>query len=411
MMNRIPQVNVISIVDGRNLLFGAQTIEDSTGIARNDPSIRLKVAQTVDFLSHDRPFVKQILVAKQDERLNSVWNLWREQSYDVQLLPGHEGREVAVDDVMHAQALNELHKDYRAPVVLQLVTGDGNSNHGRTNFRDVVVAALRKSPPVSVEIYAFKRSCSRHLRVLEEQYSQHVRIIELDAYREALTYNQVRHLPPPPRDESAPDTFRVTRQSQISTSVDWRGIRVAKLLHEWLIARGHDEQPMLTSAPLASFYSSYPGAREIIQGSKAAGCKLGIQSFVAMHPAMLHFTRSESGEAAITALRSSPTEHEHDVLSDASSSESALSSEWEQVTLALARSLQDAFICPISGESMTDPVFTADGHTYERESIEQWFVVTRTRGVPPTSPITNEILPNTTLVPNLALRGQIRSME
>lgn len=32
-----------------------------------------------------------------------------------------------------------------------------------------------------------------------------------------------------------------------------------------------------------------------------------------------------------------------------------------------------AFFCPISMELMRDPVSTADGHCYERASIERWF--------------------------------------
>ena len=37
------------------------------------------------------------------------------------------------------------------------------------------------------------------------------------------------------------------------------------------------------------------------------------------------------------------------------------------------------FICPITQAVMVDPVVTADGHTYEREAIEQWFETAHTR--------------------------------
>ena len=33
-----------------------------------------------------------------------------------------------------------------------------------------------------------------------------------------------------------------------------------------------------------------------------------------------------------------------------------------------------AATCPITQDIMTDPVMTADGHTYEREAIEHWCV-------------------------------------
>ena len=60
---------------------------------------------------------------------------------------------------------------------------------------------------------------------------------------------------------------------------------------------------------------------------------------------------------------------------------------------------------------MIDPVLlVGDGRTYERTAIEQWFAVTRAQGGQPTSPLTGQVLANTNLIPNIALRGQIRSI-
>eukprot|EP00930_Biecheleria_cincta_P047837 TRINITY_DN33236_c0_g1_i1.p1 TRINITY_DN33236_c0_g1~~TRINITY_DN33236_c0_g1_i1.p1 ORF type:complete len:396 (+),score=79.84 TRINITY_DN33236_c0_g1_i1:49-1236(+) len=61
-----------------------------------------------------------------------------------------------------------------------------------------------------------------------------------------------------------------------------------------------------------------------------------------------------------------------------------------------------SFRCPISQEVMRDPVVTADGHTYERSSIEEWFRQGRR-----TSPLTNVSLPNRELLSNLALREAV----
>mmetsp|Transcript_28702 Transcript_28702/g.81112 ORF Transcript_28702/g.81112 Transcript_28702/m.81112 type:complete len:226 (+) Transcript_28702:83-760(+) len=57
------------------------------------------------------------------------------------------------------------------------------------------------------------------------------------------------------------------------------------------------------------------------------------------------------------------------------------------------------FVCVITGELFRDPVMCADGHTYERGAIEDWF----SRGYS-TSPLTNEGLEHTRLLPNHALR-------
>jgi hypothetical protein len=63
--------------------------------------------------------------------------------------------------------------------------------------------------------------------------------------------------------------------------------------------------------------------------------------------------------------------------------------------------IPNEFICPITRDIMQDPVFTLDGHTYEREVITEWF---RTNN---TSPITNAVLRDKTLIPNYALKSRI----
>jgi len=67
----------------------------------------------------------------------------------------------------------------------------------------------------------------------------------------------------------------------------------------------------------------------------------------------------------------------------------------------VAAKIEEAFVCPISDEVMEDPVFAADGHTYERRCIKAWL---RKHD---TSPLTNLVLPHKHLVPNHSLRGQI----
>jgi len=59
------------------------------------------------------------------------------------------------------------------------------------------------------------------------------------------------------------------------------------------------------------------------------------------------------------------------------------------------------FMCPISGEIMTDPVIAKDGHTYERNNIVEWF---RERL---SSPLTNQHLTSDELTPNHTLKKVI----
>jgi len=58
----------------------------------------------------------------------------------------------------------------------------------------------------------------------------------------------------------------------------------------------------------------------------------------------------------------------------------------------------DAFVCPLTGCRMFDPVVASDGHTYERSAIEEHLLRDPTRR----SPLTREPL-SPTLVPNRAL--------
>jgi serine/threonine protein kinase len=60
-----------------------------------------------------------------------------------------------------------------------------------------------------------------------------------------------------------------------------------------------------------------------------------------------------------------------------------------------------SFLCPINQEIMRDPVTCADGHSYERASIELWLATHNT------SPKTGAQLPNNALNPNHALRNAI----
>eukprot|EP00966_Prymnesium_polylepis_P314586 7269485-Prymnesium_polylepis.1 len=60
------------------------------------------------------------------------------------------------------------------------------------------------------------------------------------------------------------------------------------------------------------------------------------------------------------------------------------------------------FLCPITHALMVDPVFTADGHSYERCMIAAWLESHDT------SPLTNEPLAHKHLTPNVALRALIQ---
>lgn len=65
--------------------------------------------------------------------------------------------------------------------------------------------------------------------------------------------------------------------------------------------------------------------------------------------------------------------------------------------------IPDEFICPITRDIMSDPVITVDGHSYQREAIQQWLSEHNT------SPKTGLRLGTTRLFPNHALRSRIEN--
>ena len=64
----------------------------------------------------------------------------------------------------------------------------------------------------------------------------------------------------------------------------------------------------------------------------------------------------------------------------------------------------NSFVCPIGHALMREPVMAADGHTYERTEILKWI---QRKGASATSPKTNQILEDTRLTPNHALKASI----
>ena len=66
-----------------------------------------------------------------------------------------------------------------------------------------------------------------------------------------------------------------------------------------------------------------------------------------------------------------------------------------------AEGTPNEFMCPITQDTMTDPVIAADGHCYERAAIARWLVTHDT------SPKTNLVLHHMHLTPNHGLKSLI----
>lgn len=74
----------------------------------------------------------------------------------------------------------------------------------------------------------------------------------------------------------------------------------------------------------------------------------------------------------------------------------------EDIEERIVEALPSDVICPITRAILVDPVITSDGFTYERSAILRWFRDGRV-----TSPMTNIVLDNTDITPNLPLREML----
>lgn len=79
----------------------------------------------------------------------------------------------------------------------------------------------------------------------------------------------------------------------------------------------------------------------------------------------------------------------------------------EQIAKGESLCMAEGAECPILHETMEDPVVCADGHTYERRAIENWFRTSIEGNRPTTSPLTRAVLRSHDIVPNMLLRQQL----
>ncbi len=73
---------------------------------------------------------------------------------------------------------------------------------------------------------------------------------------------------------------------------------------------------------------------------------------------------------------------------------------------ALKVIVSKSFLCPITGELYKDPVITADGETYERAAIVDWFQHGNN-----TSLYSGNVLPNNNLLQNKTIKGSINEIR
>ena len=164
LVNAHRQSRVHVFVDGWN-------VHNHSGDYR---SLELSVKRVVQRIECDRKVEERVLCGSAregNERDQRMWQPWRDANYEVDIEVRHPGAgEQGVDDRIHAAALRTASKRFNDDRTLIIVTGDGNDNHGRTTFPEVVNAALQQG--WVVEMYTWRHSCSRKLLDFARNYAQ-----------------------------------------------------------------------------------------------------------------------------------------------------------------------------------------------------------------------------------------------
>lgn len=151
-------------VDHSNAVFGASRA-----------GTRLDVGQLVDHVEGARDVKERVVIGSRG--IDRTRSIWEQLGYSVSA-DSRRGPERFVDDALHAQLMRTAAKRFEPPRVIALVTGDGNSNEGRTTFPECVEEALRLS--WHVELYAWRSSTSQVYCALAKQYAPHFTIHYLD---------------------------------------------------------------------------------------------------------------------------------------------------------------------------------------------------------------------------------------
>ena len=114
------------------------------------------------------------------------------------------------------------------------------------------------------------------------------------------------------------------------------------------------------------------------------------------------YNRIRELDKYITLLKQENTSFKND-LGDISSSSLSNTSIQELNTKYQNKTVEGipSIICPITQEIMIEPVIAFDGHTYEKNAIQQWFQSNNK------SPISGQKLPNRVLIANHTIRKTI----
>lgn len=171
-------------VDASNIMLSAQCLD-----GEKDIRIRINVSALAELVIGYRQAESKLVVGSIPGSGNVYWNKWRESRFNVVVLDRtQENHEQAVDDVLHSNIYRVINKQFPEQRTLVLLTGDGNSNHHRTNFPEIIEDALMKN--WIVELWSWSHSTSTTYDAFSAHYPGRFILKPLNDFRDLVLFSK-----------------------------------------------------------------------------------------------------------------------------------------------------------------------------------------------------------------------------
>jgi hypothetical protein len=287
-------------VDVSNILIGSKR-DIVTG--ENDHAIRLDARNLLELVTGLRTAAKKVVIGSHPSKDSPMWDKWREVGWsDIRILDrmttmdGRSG-EQAVDDCLHAAMSSDICCTYPEQRTLVLLTGDGNTNSGRTNFPAVIEMALLRG--WDVELWSWGHSMHAVYDRFKDTYPQHFNLRTLDSHRSSVCYRVVGqggglHGAHGVGNGGGTGTNGhgnkyVNGQRKVGTRGDFEVVAtpadVARRLHDYIVATFPERH--CSAFDLGRFYERHPECKPVLR-------ELGASTFCSQEYAR-HLLRWEHG--------------------------------------------------------------------------------------------------------------------
>jgi len=179
--------NAHIFIDVSNVIWGSQIVKMHGGQRVRDVRIQVVVPIMLDLIESRRAVATRIAVGSHSSESDKRWlDIWQTEGYNTTTLRRDlNNQECGVDEFIHAQISRVLLRKHRVRQTLVLVSGDGNTNGGLSNFPELLEAALRMG--WNVELWSWKSSVNAVYRKFALAYPQQFQLRLLDNHRHSIT--------------------------------------------------------------------------------------------------------------------------------------------------------------------------------------------------------------------------------